>query len=188
MTISINQITSGLGLLINGDVHIVEEYHHVKPGKGSAFVRVKLRNLKTGLINEKTFKSSEKLEDVFLEEKVLQFLYRAGDSFHFMDQTTFEEQILDKLVLEEAVPYLKENSEVRGVFFESRVMKIDLPMFISAQIAQTEPGIKGDSARAGTKPAVIDSGASVQVPLFVNQGDWIKIDTRTGQYVERLQK
>ncbi len=188
MAISINQITSGLGLLINGDVYIVEEYHHVKPGKGSAFVRVKLRNLHTDQVIERTFKSSDKLEDVFLEEKKLQYLYRAGEEFHFMDHSTFEEQIIHEDKLGNVLNFLQDNLEVTGVFHDGQVVKIILPTFIIAEIVEAEPGVKGDSARAGTKPAKIETGAVVQVPLFVEKGDRVKVDTRTGQYVERVQK
>lgn len=177
-----------MGLRVNNDIYVIEEYHHVKPGKGSAFVRIKLRNLKTNLVVERTFKSSDKLEDVFLEQKVLQYLYRAGDSFHFMDQESFEEHVIDEGHLGEATKYLQDNLDVTGIFYDRHVCKIVLPTFIISEIVSTEPGIKGDSARAGNKPAQIDTGANVQVPLFINNGDYIKVDTRTGQYVERVKK
>ncbi|MFH1360569.1 MAG: elongation factor P [Candidatus Omnitrophota bacterium] len=188
MTISINQITSGLGLRLNNDIYIVTEYHHVKPGKGAAFVRVKLKNFKSDLTIERTYKSSEKLEDVFLEQKTLQYLYRSQDIFHFMDQHTFEESVLSRNQLGDVISYLQENADVTAIFCEHKLQKVTLPNFIIAQIVETEPGFKGDTSKAGTKPAKIDAGAIAQVPLFINQGDWIKIDTRTGQYVERVQK
>lgn len=188
MAISINQLKAGMGLLVDGTVYIVSEYHHVKPGKGGAFVRVKLRNLKTDLVIERTFKTADKLEEAFIEEKKLQYLYRAGDTFHFMDQATFEEVVVPESLLEETIEFLQENSDVAAIFYNHQVQKILLPNFIVASIVEAEPGFKGDSARAGTKPARIETGATVQVPLFINKGELVKVDTRTGQYVERVQK
>jgi len=186
--ITINQISAGKALLIDNAVFIVSEYSHVKPGKGSAFVRVKLRNIKSDLVIEKTFKTADKLEDVFLEERTLQYLYPAGDLYHFMDQKTFEEVVIAKQVLGNNLKFLQENIDVIALEHNNEILKVIIPNFIVANIVETEPGIKGDSARAGTKPAQIDTGATVQVPLFVNKGEWVKIDTRTGQYVERVQK
>ena len=188
MPISINQISSGLALLIDGEIYVVTEFNHVKPGKGSAFVRVKLKNLKTDLTLERTFRSSDRLEDVCLEEKKLQYLYRSGDSFHFLDHATYEEWTIDRSQLKESVPFLKENMEVTAHYYKNQVQRVYLPNFIIANVTETEPGFKGDTSKATNKPATLDTGAIVQVPLFINQGDWIKIDTRTGEYVERVQK
>ncbi len=188
MTVTINQVRSGMGIRINNDVYSISEYSHVKPGKGSAFVRMKLKNLKTDLTIERTYKAADKLEDVFLEDRKLQYLYRAGDSLHFMDQGTFEESVLSVDQLGSSLQYLQDNLNVTAIFCEHQLQKVILPNFITAQIAETEPGFKGDTSRAGNKPSKIDTGAMVQVPLFINQGDWIKLDTRTGQYVERVQK
>ena len=188
MTISINEIESGIGLLINDAIYVVLEYNHVKPGKGSAFVRVKLKNIKTQQVLERTFRSADKLDDVPLEEKRMQNLYRSGDSYHFMDCATYEQMVIPEGVLGDAVKFLQDNLEIVAVCHHNQVLKVNLPTFIIAQITQTEPGFKGDSSRSGTKPAVIDTGASIQVPLFINMGDWIKIDTRSGGYVERVQK
>ena len=167
---------------------MVTEYSHVKPGKGSAFVRVKLKNIRTDQVLERTYKTAEKLDDVLLEERKLQNLYRSGDSFHFMDCATYEEKVLSKEILGDSIKFLQDHLEVTGICHDNEVLKIVLPIFISAEIIQTEPGFKGDSSRAGTKPATIDTGMTVQVPLFVNIGDRIKIDTRTGFYVERVQQ
>lgn len=186
MTISINQITSGIGLLINGEIYLVTEFSHVKPGKGSAFVRVKLRNIKTQQVLERTFKTAEKLDNILLEERRLQNLYRSGDSFHFMDNKSFEEIVIHQDVIGDAIKFLQDNLEVVGICYNNEVLKVELPTFITAEITQTEPGFKGDSSKAGTKPAIIDTGATVQVPLFVSVGERIKIDTRTGSYVERV--
>ncbi|MDP8265068.1 MAG: elongation factor P [Candidatus Aceula lacicola] len=188
MTITINQITSGMGLRVDNNIYVVADYSHVKPGKGSAFVRVKLKNLKSGLVIERTFKSSEKLDDIFLEDRILQFLYRSGKSLHLMDQSTFEEQIVSEDLMGNDIKYLQDNLDVTGHVYEGQVLKISLPNFIKTQIVETEPGVKGDSARAGTKPAKIDSGADIQVPLFIGNEEWIKVDTRTGTYVERVRK
>ena len=188
MTITINQITSGMGLRIDNNIYVVVEYSHVKPGKGSAFVRVKLKNFKTGLVIERTFKSSEKLDDIFLDERTLQFLYRSDKSLHLMDQTTFEEYIVFEDLLGNDIKYLQDHLNVIGHVYEGQVLKISLPNFIETQVVETEPGLKGDSARAGTKPAKIDSGADIQVPLFIGNEEWIKVDTRTGTYVERVKK
>jgi len=187
VAISINQITSGTALLINNDVYLVTEYHHVKPGKGSAFVRVKLKNLKKDLVLERTFRTSDKLEDVSIDEREFEFLYAAGDAYHFMDHVTYEETIVhEDVITSDVIRFLKHNLEVTAVCQGNKVLKILLPTFITAEITETEPGFKGDSSRAGTKPATIETGAGVQVPLFVNRGDVVKIDTRTGLYVERI--
>ena len=188
MAISINEIAKGLALLVQEEIYLVTEVHHVKPGKGSAFVRVRLKNLKTDLILEKTFRSSDRLEDVFLEEKKLQYLYRTGNSFHFMDQVSFEERTMDLDKLGEGAQFLQENMEVTVLLYKNQIQKVSIPTFIIANIAQTEPGFKGDTSKGTTKPAMIDTGATVQVPLFINKGDRIKIDTRSGEYVERVQK
>ncbi len=186
--ISINQITSGIGLRINSDIFMVTEYNHVKPGKGTAFVRVKLKNVRTQQVLEKTFKTADKLDDVPLEEKKLQNLYKSGDSFHFMDYTTYEEKVVLESVLGNDVKFLQDDLEVTGICYNEEVLRIILPIFITAEITQTDPGLRGDSSKAGTKPATIDSGATIQVPLFVNIGDFVKVDTRTGIYVERVKK
>jgi elongation factor P len=188
MTISINQLSSGMGLNINGEIFLVEEYHHVKPGKGSAFVRVKLRNIKADAVIERTFKTAEKLEDVPLQEKELEYLYSSGDGFHFMDHNTYEQVELSANDVGDGAKFLLENLIVTGLAMESKVLKVILPIFITAKIIQTEPGIRGDSTKAGTKPAQIETGTTIQVPLFVGIDDVVKIDTRSGQYVERVKK
>ncbi len=186
MAVSINDITSGMALRINTDIFAVVEYNHVKPGKGGAFVRVKLRNIKTQQVLEKTFRSAEKLDEVPVEEKRLQNLYKSGDSTHFMDLENYEELTIPQEILGDVVNFLQDNLEVIGIFHKSELLKINLPNFIVFEIKHTEPGLKGDSTRAGTKSAVIDTGATIQVPLFINIGDKVKIDTRTGGYVERV--
>lgn len=177
-----------MALQINDDIFLVSEYNHVKPGKGSAFVRVKLKNIKTQQVLERTFKTADKLQDVPLEERKLKNLYRSGDSFHFMDLTSFEEIVVPIGIIGDDIKFLQDDLEVDGLFSDNQILKINLPIFIEAEITHTEPGFKGDSSRAGTKPATIDTGTIMQVPLFIDIGDKIKIDTRTGLYVERVKK
>ena len=173
---------------LDNQIYLVVDYNHVKPGKGSAFVKVRLKNLKTDLVMEKTFRSADRLEPIFLEEKTAQYLYRTGDTFHFMDQETFEELAISKEYMGDTVNYLQDNLNVTAVYCDHKLQKIILPNFLIGKIVETEPGFKGDSSRAGTKPAKTDTGATIQVPLFINVGDWVKIDTRSAQYVERVQK
>jgi len=186
VTISINQIKSGLGLRINGEFFMVTEHRHVKPGKGGAFVRAKLKNIRTDQVLDKTFKPAEKLEEVLLEERKFQNLYRSGDAFHFMDTVSFEESMVPLDIIGDTVRFLQDNLEVTAICYNNQVLKIVLPTFITAEITQTEPGFKGDTSKAGTKPATIDAGTQIQVPLFINIGDRVKIDTRSGTYVERM--
>ena len=188
MTISINELAHGIALRFGNDIYLVNEYNHVKPGKGSAFVRVKLRNIETDQVLERTFKTAERLEDVALEERKLQVLYQSGDEFHLMDLGNYEQLSIPSKVLGDVIKFLKENLEVVGISYEGKILKVLLPNFMDVEITHTEPGIKGDSSRAGNKPATIDTGATVLVPLFVGTGDWIRIDTRQGVYVERLSK
>jgi len=185
VTVSINNIKSGLTVLVDNEIYMVIEYQHVKPGKGAAFARVKLRNLKNNSIQERTFRGDEKIEEAFIEERRLQYQYVSGSLYHFMDQDNFEEISIPKNNLGDKAKFLKDNLEVSAYFYKNEIVNIDLPNFIEFKIIHTEPGIKGDTAKSGTKPAEIETGAVVQVPLFINIGDKIKIDTRTAEYVER---
>ena len=185
MTVSINEIKSGLTILVDGDIYQVIEYQHVKPGKGGAFVRTKLRNLRSGNVQEKTFRGDEKIEEAFIEERKLQYLYESGGIYNFVDQENFEEITIAKEDLQDKIKFLKDNLEVNAYFYKDETLTINLPNFIEVKIIHTEPGIKGDTAKSGTKPAKIETGATIQVPLFIDIGDKIKVDTRTGEYVER---
>ena len=186
MALSINEIKSGVTVLSEGVVYMVVDTQHVKPGKGAAFVRAKLRNMKNSSIQEKTWRGDEKIEEAFVEERKLQYTYKSGDMYHFMDQETYEEIAIAEDYLGDKVKFLKDNLEVLGYFYKEDTLTINLPNFIEVRITHTEPGIKGDTAKSGTKPAEIETGATVQVPLFINEGDLLKIDTRTGEYVERV--
>jgi elongation factor P len=188
VSIAINEVSKGLALNIEGNICVIVDFSHVKPAKGSAFVRIKLKNLKTASVIERTYRSAETLEDVPLEERRFQFLYSSGDEFHFMDQTTYEEHILRGEELGDMVNFLLENLQVFGFVYQEKVLKIELPNFIVTRIVETEPGVKGDSTKSNTKPAKIETGATILVPLFVNVDDDVKIDTRSGSYVERVKR
>lgn len=177
-----------MGLELDGQLFFVQSHQHVKPGKGAAFVRVRLKNVRTQQNIDRTLKSVDKFDEVELEEKKLQSLYHGNDGFHFMDLNTYEQITISADVVGDAVKFLQENLEVVGVCYRGEILQIKLPTFIEAEITQTEPGLKGDSSRAGNKPATIDTGATIQVPLFINTGERIKVDTRTGEYVERVKR
>ena len=186
MTLSLNEIKSGVTILVDGQVYMVIETEHIKPGKGAAFVRVKLRNLKDAGIQERTFRGDEKVEEAFVEERKLQYLYASGKMYNFMDQENFEELAIFQDDIQDKKKFLKDNLELSCYFYKGRTLNINLPNFIEFKVIHTEPGIKGDTAKSGTKPAEIETSATVQVPLFIDIGDKIKIDTRTGEYVERV--
>ncbi len=186
MALSINEIKSGVTVLIDNIVYQVVDSQHVKPGKGAAFVRARLRNLKNGAIQERTFRGDEKIEEAYVEEKKLQYQYTSGNMCHFMDQDNFEEIALSDEVLADKNKFLKDNIDVTSYFYKNEPLYVALPNFIEFKITHTESGIKGDTAKSGTKPAEIETGAIIQVPLFINIDDKIKVDTRTGDYVERV--
>ncbi|GAB4365557.1 MAG: elongation factor P [Deltaproteobacteria bacterium] len=176
---------NGLKIEFEGDPYTIVYFQHVKPGKGGAFVRTKLKNLRTGAVLEHTFRSGDKVNKPDLEEREMQFMYREGNAFHFMDTASYEQIYLDADHMGDAANYMIENLPVKILFFRGEPIGIDLPIFIVLTIADTEPGIRGDTVSGATKPATLESGAVVQVPLFLNTGDRIKVDTRTGSYIER---
>jgi len=186
VALSINEVKAGLTILVEDQVWLVIETQHVKPGKGSAFVRAKMRNLKNSSVQERTFRGDEKIDEAFVEERKLQYTYKSGEMFHFMDQETFEEVAISSDSVGDKAKFLKDNLELTANFYKGEVLNVNLPFFIEFNIIHTEPGIKGDTAKSGTKPAQIDTGANIQVPLFVNEGDRIRVDTRTSSYVERV--
>ena len=188
MAITINELENGMGLVVDGQLFFVTELNHVKPGKGSAFVRVRLKNLRTDAVLERTYRTAETLEEAELERRRMQFTYAVGDEYHFMDQTSFEDTVISKQLLGDGIKYLQDNMEVETILYNNQVVKAEVPNFIIATVVEADPGLKGDSSRAGYKPAKIDTGASIQVPLFILQGETIKVDTRTGIYVERVKK
>lgn len=185
MALSINELKNGVTILVDGEAWMIIDAQFVKPGKGSAFTRCKLRNMKTSNILERTFRGDERVDEAFIEESKLQYLYTSGDMYYFMDQENFEEKAISAQALGDKVKFLKDNLDCVSLSYKDDVLTVNLPNFVVYQITHTEPGIKGDTAKSGTKPATIETGAVVQVPLFVNEGDKIKVDTRSGTYVER---
>jgi elongation factor P len=175
----------GLKIEIDGAPFVIVDFLHVKPGKGGAFVRTKIKNLMTGKVLDQTFRSGEKLKRPDLVEREMQFLYREGDNFFLMDNETYEQLALTSGQLGDAILYLTENLNLKVLFFNQQPVAAELPNFVELAVAQAEPGVKGDTASGGTKPATLESGAVIQVPLFINEGDRVKVDTRTGAYIER---
>lgn len=186
MALSINEIKAGITLLVNDEAYIVVDAQHVKPGKGAAFVRAKVRNLKSSNIQEVTYRGGEKIEQAYIDERKLQYQYNTGDIYHFMDQETYEDIAISREAVGDNAKFLKDNLEVAGLFYKGQTLSVTLPNSVVYKITHTEPGIKGDTAKSGTKPAELETGAIVQVPLFINEGDNIKVDTRTGGYLERV--
>jgi elongation factor P len=185
MIVSTADFRKGLKIELEGEPYIITDFLHVKPGKGGAFVRTKLKSLVTGNVIDRTFRSGEKVQTPSLEEKTMQYLYHEGDTYHFMDSDTYEQITLAGNLLGEDSNFLQENVEVKILFHNDQPIGVELPFFVELTIVQTEPGVKGDTASGGTKPATVETGAVIQVPLFLNEGDVIKVDTRTGAYIER---
>ncbi|WP_425807660.1 elongation factor P [Desulfitobacterium sp. Sab5] len=183
--ISTSDFKTGLTIEIEGDVYTIVEFQHVKPGKGAAFVRTKLKNLKTGAVVERKFNASEKVETAHVERRDMQYLYKDGDHFVVMDNESYEQTGLTEEQIGDGVKWLKENMNLGVLLFNGTVIGVDLPNTVQLTVAHTEPGVKGDTATGGSKPATLETGAIVQVPFFVNEGEALIIDTRTGNYVQR---
>ena len=171
---------------MDGDVWQIIDFQHVKPGKGAAFVRTKIRSVMTGSNRDMTFNPNEKYEEARIETREMQYLYNDGTLYYFMDPDSYEQLPIDKASVEEAILYIKENDMATIKFFKGKAFQVSPPNFVELEITQTEPGIKGNTATGATKPATVETGATVNVPLFVNEGDKIKIDTRTGEYLSRV--
>ena len=186
MTISINQLKKGLTILMNGQVFFVLDSQHIKPGKGAAFARVKLKNVKTGAVVDKTFRCEEKIEEAFVEQKKIQYQYNSHDTYHFMNLENFEEVLIDKDNLGSAKDFLKDYLQLTAIFYQGRLLNVELPSSVEFKVIRTEAGIRGNTVKAGSKGATIESGLKIRVPLFINEGDIIKVDTRTGQYTGRI--
>lgn len=180
---------NGMTLELDGTLFTITYFQHVKPGKGGAFVRTKLKNVLTGAVVEKTFRAGEKVDEVRLERRPVQYSYRDGEIYYFMDQQTFEMiPLTDDVIGEEQLQYLKENMECEGLVHGDRVISVELPNFVELEIVETDPGVRGDTAQGGTKPAKLETGAIVQVPLFVDQGEVIRVDRREDKYMERVNR
>lgn len=184
--ISAGDFRNGITLEIEGNVVQIIEFQHVKPGKGAAFVRTKLKNVINGGVVEKTFRPTEKFPQARIDRVDMQYLYSDGDLFHFMNVETYDQIALNEEAIGDALKFVKENEMVKVCSYNGNVFAVEPPLFVELEITDTEPGFKGDTAQGATKPAVVETGATVYVPLFVNQGDKIKIDTRTGEYLSRV--
>lgn len=183
--ISSNDFRPGVSIVLDGSVWRVVEFLHVKPGKGSAFVRTKLKSVQSGSVVEKTFRAGETVPQATLEKSTMQHTYKDGDDYVFMDMETYEENRLTDSQIGTAVKYLKEGMEANVVSWGSQVLEVELPNAVVLEVTQTDPGVKGDTATGGTKPAVLETGATVMVPLFISQGERIRIDTRDDKYLGR---
>ncbi len=176
---------NGATFELDNQIFQVVEFQHVKPGKGAAFVRTKLKNVITGATVERTFNPSDKMPKAHIERKDMQYLYNDGDLYHFMDVETFEQAPLSKETIGDSLKFVKENVVVKILSFKGNVFGIEAPTFVELEVIETEPGFKGDTATGATKPATVETGTVIKVPLFINQGDVIRIDTRTSEYMER---
>ncbi|MDR3137082.1 MAG: elongation factor P [Coriobacteriales bacterium] len=185
MAISTADFRNGKALLIDGKPSLIIEFQHVKPGKGGAFVRTKIRDIRTGRVNDLTFRSGERFEEVHLQSQEMQYLYHDDQSYHFMNKDNFEQITLDAAQVGEAIKWLKENDTATLQYAGSELIAVEAPMFVELEVVTTEPGFKGDTVQGSNKPATLETGAVVQVPTFVEIGDTLRIDTRDGRYITR---
>lgn len=184
--VSAGDFRNGITIELDGNVYQIIEFQHVKPGKGAAFVRTKLKNIKSGGVVEKTFRPTEKFPQARIDRREMQYLYPDGDLYNFMDTENYEQIAMSAADIGDTMKFVKENEMVKMLSHNGSIFAVEPPMFVELEITETEPGFKGDTATGATKPAVVETGATVYVPLFVNQGDTIKIDTRTGEYLSRV--
>ncbi|MEW6745583.1 MAG: elongation factor P [Planctomycetota bacterium] len=185
VSISTNEFRNGIALIIDGNLMELQEFQFVKPGKGGAFVRTRLKNMKTGQVLEKTFDSRDKVELAHIEKLSWEFLYREGENFVFMDTESFDQHIVTPATVQPLLPYLKENTVCSVKMHDGEIITCSLPDFVILAVVEAEPWIKGSMAQGSSKPVVLETGATIQAPVFVNAGEKIRIDTRTGRYVER---
>jgi elongation factor P len=183
---STSDFRKGLKIEMGGEPFVIVDFQHVKPGKGGAFVRTRLKSLVSGNVIDQTFRSGDRVDKPDLEEREMQFLYETDGEFHFMDTQTFEQLFLTADQLGESKDFLKENIVIKTLFHNKRPIGVEVPMFVELKIVKAEPGIRGDTATGATKPAILESGAIIQVPLFVEEGDVVRIDTRTREYITRV--
>ena len=188
MAVDTSQFRNGLKIDIDGQPFVITYFQHVKPGKGGAFVRTKLKNLLNGRVVDKTFRSGEKTEEADIEEKSMQYLYQDSDDRIFMDNTSFEQLPIGKDVLGGSINYLLESMDVDVLFWKSKPVSIQVPNYIEATVTKSDPGLKGDTSSGATKPATLETGLTLNVPLFIEEGDILRVDTRTGEYSERVNK
>ncbi|MBP6964162.1 MAG: elongation factor P [Armatimonadetes bacterium] len=183
--IDTSNFRTGLSIIVDNDIYTIVDFQHVKPGKGGAFVRSKLKNVRNGAVIDKTWRAGEKMEQAILERRPMQFLYSQDGDYHLMDTETFDQIAVEKSAFGDAVKYLKEGQEVSVLSHEGRVIGAELPITVELEITETDPGVRGDTASGGSKPATLETGAVIQVPFFINVGDRVKVDTRTDAYLER---
>lgn len=183
--ISSNDLRPGTTVEIDGDLWTCLEFLHVKPGKGAAFVRTKLKNVRSGNVNERTFRAGEKLARAVLERSEMQFLYESGDEYHFMNNETFEQIALPADKLGDTTKWIKDGTNCNVLMYGTEIIGVDAPNFVELEVTETDPGVRGDTATGGTKPAKLETGAVINVPFFINIGDKVRVDTRTSSYMER---
>ena len=186
MAISTADFKNGMCIIVNGKMNVIVEFQHVKPGKGGAFVRTKLRDVKTGRVVDQTFNSGTKFDTVRMEQKTMQYLYNDGADYYFMDTTTYEQVSIPAEQVGDGAKWLKENDEVTLQYAGDELISVEPQMFVELQVAETDPGFKGDTVQGGTKPATLETGAVVQVPMYINVGETLQIDTRDGHFVKRV--
>jgi elongation factor P len=186
--VSTTEFRTGLKIEIDGEPYVIVDFQHVKPGKGGAFVRTKIKSLRSGNVIDRTYRAGEKVGVPELEEKTMQYLYAADKDRVFMDTTSYEQVSLSELQLGDSINYLKENMEIKVLYYKGAPINIEVPMFVELAIAKTDPGVRGDTASGGSKPATLETGAVVKVPFYLNEGDLVKVDTRTGTFIERVKK
>lgn len=184
--ISAGDFKNGVTIEYDKEIYSILEFQHVKPGKGAAFVRTKIRNLRTGAVIEKTFRPSEKMPKAHIEKKEMSYLYNDGELFHFMDNESYEQIAINSSDVGDSLKFVKENEVVKILICNNSIFGIEPPMSVELEVVETEPGFKGDTATGGTKPAIVETGVSVNVPLFLEKGEIIKVDTRTGEYLGRV--
>ena len=183
--VSAGEFRNGVTFEMDGSVYQIIEFQHVKPGKGAAFVRTKIRNVIAGTVVERTFNPNEKYPTAYVERKEMEYSYNDGDLYYFMDMETYEQMPIGKDVLGDALRFVKENMVCKVVSFKGNVFAVEPPNFVELQVTKTDPGFKGDTATNATKPATLETGAEIRVPLFIDEGEMIRVDTRTGEYMER---
>ena len=186
MAISTADFKNGMCIEYNGKLWTIVEFQHVKPGKGGAFVRTKLRDVRTGRIVDNTFNAGTKFDSVRMETKKMQYLYNDGADFHFMDNNTYDQEALGADVVGDVAKWLKENDEVSMLYAGEELIGVEPQMFVELEIAETDPGFKGDTVQGGTKPATLETGAIIQVPMYIEQGEIVQVDTRDGRFIKRV--
>lgn len=186
MGITTSQFRNGLTIQYEGDIYVIVEYQHIKPGKGQAFVRTRLKNIKTGAVIQKNFRIGEEFEPAHLDRREMEFLYDDGENYYFMDNRDYEQIAIPRVQIEEVIEWLIPNMVCEVLMFEGKPVVVNPPDFVELEVVETDPGVKGDTQSGGTKPAKLETGKVIQVPLFIKVGDKVRVDTRTGTYVTRV--